>query len=200
MKKFVFWIYEDDRMYDNFHTTLNHLDCVEVKRGDILENPADIIVSAANSFGFMDGGLDKKYIQFFGEDLEKRVKEKIQSRYLGECLVGQCFSVKAPPNKLFNQVLVAPTMRTPGRLPSDSPNVYLAMKAIVDYTNHLCGNEITVSLPALGCGIGGYDSLLAAENICLAIERFSNKGEWYPTNFRTAVLPGDNRRYMFDHG
>jgi hypothetical protein len=35
---------------------------VEVLRGDILHNARDTIVSPANGYGYMDGGIDRLYI------------------------------------------------------------------------------------------------------------------------------------------
>ena len=39
---------------------------VEASQGDIFDVPADAIVSPANSFGFMDGGIDLAYSYRFG--------------------------------------------------------------------------------------------------------------------------------------
>jgi hypothetical protein len=43
---------------------------VHVSRGDIFELQADAIVSPANSFGFMDGGIDLLYSKYFGWGLQ----------------------------------------------------------------------------------------------------------------------------------
>jgi hypothetical protein len=45
---------------------------VEVSCGDIFGVKADAIVSPANSFGYMDGGIDLVYSRFFGWELESR--------------------------------------------------------------------------------------------------------------------------------
>jgi hypothetical protein len=37
---------------------------VIVTRGDLLEHAADAVVSPANSFGYMDGGIDLVYSMF----------------------------------------------------------------------------------------------------------------------------------------
>jgi hypothetical protein len=39
---------------------------ITVHRGSILDVACDAVVSPANSFGFMDGGIDMVYSQFFG--------------------------------------------------------------------------------------------------------------------------------------
>lgn len=43
---------------------------VEVSHGDIFDLSADAIVSPANSFGFMDGGIDLVHSQHFGWSLQ----------------------------------------------------------------------------------------------------------------------------------
>ena len=39
---------------------------VTIHRGSILDVACDAVVSPANSYGFMDGGIDMVYSQFFG--------------------------------------------------------------------------------------------------------------------------------------
>jgi O-acetyl-ADP-ribose deacetylase (regulator of RNase III) len=48
----------------------------------------DCIVSAANSFGLMDGGIDYAISTFFGWDLQRRVQKVIIEEYLGDSLWG----------------------------------------------------------------------------------------------------------------
>jgi hypothetical protein len=43
-----------------------------VHQQDILTRTADAILSPANSFGFMDGGIDLLYSNFFGWELQDR--------------------------------------------------------------------------------------------------------------------------------
>jgi hypothetical protein len=47
---------------------------VFVSRGDIFEQKADAIVSPANSFGYMDGGIDLLYSKYFGWELEANLR------------------------------------------------------------------------------------------------------------------------------
>lgn len=54
---------------------------VEVSCGDILERRADAIVSPANSFGYMDGGIDLIDSRVLGWHLEG---ESIRPRPRGE--------------------------------------------------------------------------------------------------------------------
>jgi O-acetyl-ADP-ribose deacetylase (regulator of RNase III) len=54
---------------------------VSVVESDITKIKCDAIVSPANSFGFMDGGLDYALSERFGWDLEKGCK-KLLKNYL----------------------------------------------------------------------------------------------------------------------
>ena len=71
----------------------------------------DAVTSSANSFGIMDGGLDKALVDFFGEQLQANVQRVIQEEFLGEQPVGTCATIDIPGyNK---KVLHTPTMRIP---------------------------------------------------------------------------------------
>ncbi len=43
---------------------------VHIECGDMLRVQADALVSPANSFGFMDGGLDQAISDFFGGTIQ----------------------------------------------------------------------------------------------------------------------------------
>jgi O-acetyl-ADP-ribose deacetylase (regulator of RNase III) len=51
---------------------------VEVGFGDIFEATADSIVSPANSFGYMDGGIDAAYLARFGAGLQSRLQQHLR--------------------------------------------------------------------------------------------------------------------------
>ena len=53
---------------------------VDVVSGSILDSATDAIVSAANSHGFMDGGIDLVYLRHFGQQLQDRVRDRIYRR------------------------------------------------------------------------------------------------------------------------
>src|SRR2546423_1741865 len=48
----------------------------------------DCMVSAGNSFGLMDGGVDAAITRFFGSPLMDKVQRQILEEYLGEQPVG----------------------------------------------------------------------------------------------------------------
>lgn len=61
---------------------------VRVVEGDILSLGVAAVVSPANSFGFMDGGLDGVYTRCFGPQLQQRLQRMIREQAGGELLVG----------------------------------------------------------------------------------------------------------------
>jgi hypothetical protein len=52
---------------------------VRISHGDIFEKPADAIVSPANSFGYMDGGIDLVYLRRFGWELQTRLQAHLRA-------------------------------------------------------------------------------------------------------------------------
>jgi hypothetical protein len=54
----------------------------------------DCLVSAANSFGHMSGGVDAAIIRFFGEPLMERVQRRILDEWRGEQPVGTSMIVR----------------------------------------------------------------------------------------------------------
>src|SRR5262245_26699304 len=72
----------------------------------------DCMVSAANSFGLMDGGVDAAITQFFGHELQERVQKRIVDEFLGEQPVGTSIIVETKdPNHPY--IAHTPTMRIP---------------------------------------------------------------------------------------
>ena len=135
--------------YDNFH----------VYHGNIFDAPIDkynnnAIVSPANSFGDLQGGIDLVYYEFFGRNLETALQDAIMSEKYGELIVGDALMVKV--NSFY--FISAPTMRVPQRLEANSVNAYLAFRAVLikliefNKNNH---DPIThVYCPGLGTSIG----------------------------------------------
>jgi O-acetyl-ADP-ribose deacetylase (regulator of RNase III) len=59
---------------------------VEIYRGSIFDVACDAVVSPANSFGFMDGGIDALYMARFGDDIQMAVRRAIYERHHGELI------------------------------------------------------------------------------------------------------------------
>jgi len=162
--------------------------------GDVFDKKADIIVSPANSFGIMDGGIDLKYSQMMGWHVQETLQKKIEKDFDGELLVGQ--SCLVPTNfAQFPNMLSAPTMRVPMFL-RGTPNVYLASKAIFLAVKKI-ENEVTCLIPGLGTGCGAVVYEIAAQKMRMAYEDFylgtTQKESLYPKSLMYA-----NLKHQFD--
>jgi O-acetyl-ADP-ribose deacetylase (regulator of RNase III) len=137
---------------------------VSIIEGDITKIECDAIVSPANSFGFMDGGLDYELSERFGWDLEKKLQQKIRELPEGELLVGQAMLLETG-DKTVPFIISAPTMRIPTNFNIDtSVNAYLAMKAILIKVKN--DDRIsTVAIPGLCTGVGRMQPIIAARQM-----------------------------------
>ena len=144
-------------LYDAWKVAFAESPEVMISKGDILSFTADAIESPANSFGYMDGGLDLKYSQFFGWDLEKRLRRLLIEKYFGELPVGQAAIVKTAHQDI-PYLISAPTMRVPMNV-ANTLNAYLAFKAVIQAVqgfNQSESEQITSLLcPGLATGEGG---------------------------------------------
>jgi O-acetyl-ADP-ribose deacetylase (regulator of RNase III) len=156
------------------------LDFVTVHHGSIFDIECDAVVSPANSYGFMDGGIDGLYMLHFGSDIQMRVRRQIFDHHHGEILVGQADVVETGHEKI-PYLIFAPTMRVPMNL-RESVNPYLATKAIlllVMYgsfiTGKYAGQKIsdhieTIAIPGLGTGAGKIGSNTCAHQFRNAVD------------------------------
>ncbi len=137
---------------------------VSIMETDITKLACDAIVSPANSFGFMDGGLDYTLSERFGWELEKRLQKMIKELPEGELLVGQALMLETG-DKLVPYLISAPTMRVPTSFNIDtSVNAYLAMKAIlIKAKNEEKINS--VAIPGLCTGAGRMQPIIAAKQM-----------------------------------
>ncbi|QIG66734.1 Appr-1-p processing enzyme family protein [Rhizobium phage RHph_TM16] len=97
--------------------------------GDLFNVETDAIVSPANSFGFMDGNVDRVISEKLGWHVQKRLQTAIQFIYNGELLVGQAH-VLYTEHPTWKYVISAPTMRVPTKI-VDPTAIYLAARAAV---------------------------------------------------------------------
>ena len=159
----------------------------------------DCMVSAANSFGLMDGGVDLAITNFFGRDLMKRVQDHIIEHFRGEQPVGISFIISTGSDK-HPFVAHTPTMRIPMRVAS-TDNVYKAMWAMllaVDQHNRVSGRKIgTIACPGLGTATGGVSPHSAARQMSLAYRHFLSPPTWIDWTYaeerqRAIGLGGDD--------
>jgi O-acetyl-ADP-ribose deacetylase (regulator of RNase III) len=138
----------------------------------------DCMVSPANSFGLMDGGIDAAIINFFGKELEYAVQDYIIDNYQGEQPVGTSFIIETLDE--FHPYLAhTPTMRIPSMI-SHTENVYYAMKAMLSAVrnfNIIDPKIRTVLCPGLGTATGRVQPEMAAQQMLLAYKSFKRKPE-----------------------
>lgn len=150
--------------YNNFEITL----------GDYFTHKADAIVSPANSFGIMDGGLDLAIRYELGFDIEESLQKAILSHHHGELPVGSAIIIQTTCSN-WPLMIAAPTMRVPENV-SDTLNPYLAFRAVllaIKHHNETSKKKIKSLLcPGLGTGIGGVESKICAIQMREAYEAF----------------------------
>lgn len=144
---------------------------VEVVEGDFFSRPADALVSPANSFGIMDGGLDLAIRDRLGLEVQREVQRVLVERHHGELPVGQA-EVVATKHRTWPFLVVAPTMRVPENV-ARTTNAYLAFRAAllaVRRFNEQRAEARISSLvcPGLGTGIGAMDASTCARQMRLA--------------------------------
>lgn len=104
---------------------------VEIHTGDLTKVECDAIVSPANSFGFMDGGVDEAISERLGWHLQDELQRRIKELPEGELLVGKSLVLETG-DSLIPFLISSPTMRIPTNFNiSTSINAYLAMKATI---------------------------------------------------------------------
>jgi len=181
---------------DAWQRICGDLDGVRVHRGSILDVPCDAVVSPANSFGFMDGGIDLRYSSHFGWHVQDRLQAAIRDRHHGELLIGAAEIVETGDARI-PFLIAAPTMRVPMIL-QDSVNPYLAARATLLLVRHgqfadgmFAGRPIhsavsTVAFPGLGTGVGRVDPETCARQVRVAIEEVAHGHREFPSSWADA--------------
>ena len=170
----------DDGLAKAWTRYCGRLPGVEIHRGSILDVQCDAMVSPANSFGFMDGGVDALYVRRFGSQLPLRVRDQILEHHGGELLVGEADIVETGDNDV-PFLICAPTMRVPMVL-GETVSPYLAARAVLRLLRHgsfrgapFPGVAIrdlvgAVAMPGLGTGTGGVPPAICARQVRAAFE------------------------------
>jgi O-acetyl-ADP-ribose deacetylase (regulator of RNase III) len=150
-------------------------DGVTVHQGSVLDLQVDAVVSPANSYGWMRGGIDAVYARAFPE-VEQQVRSAVLAYHGGELPVGEALVVPTGvPCPMW--LISAPTMREPGeRLPGDTVHPYLSARAVL----RLWAGDVletgppvrhavrSIAMPGLGTGIGGASPELCARQVAAA--------------------------------
>jgi O-acetyl-ADP-ribose deacetylase (regulator of RNase III) len=152
---------------------------------DIFDYPGDAVVSPANSFGFMDGGIDLLYSMNMGWHVQGNLQWLINQEFNGELLIGQAAVLPTGYTK-FPNIICSPTMRVPMDI-NGMPNVYLCAKAMfIAAKNH--PEFKTIVCPGLGTGTGRISPKECAMKMRMAYEDFY-LGNWkFPKNLLEASM------------
>jgi O-acetyl-ADP-ribose deacetylase (regulator of RNase III) len=130
---------------------------VEVVEGSLVDLQCDALVSPANSFGDMGGGVDKVIDDFFNGEAQRKLTTAIADQFFGELPVGIGLVVPLSGTR-FAYLIAAPTMRVASNV-AGSINAYLAMRAVlVSILRHNTMDAqpiLSVAIPGLGTGVGG---------------------------------------------
>jgi O-acetyl-ADP-ribose deacetylase (regulator of RNase III) len=142
---------------------------VDAREADLLAIAYNAVVSPANGYGFMDGGADAAYVQFFGSGIEAKVQDAIARRPEGHLPVGASLSIHTGHARI-PYLIVAPTVLMPEATTSFSS--YRAMRAVL----RLAGSDpklgSAVFCPGLGTGVGAVPPEEAAREMARAY------GDW----------------------
>jgi O-acetyl-ADP-ribose deacetylase (regulator of RNase III) len=154
---------------------------VEVRQGRFEDVDFDCVVSPANSFGLMDGGVDEAITMYFGQQMMDRVQEKVIEQYAGEQPIGTSMIVQGGEVRgKVRYVAHTPTMIIPMNI-SKTTNIYMAMKAMLlevekhnQYYQDSKQEIKTVVCPGLGTGAGRVPYNLAAQQMSNAYRNVYN--------------------------
>lgn len=170
------WLaHPEEAMCAAFRDRFAGLPGVRVIRGRIEEVPPhDCFVTAGNAFGLMTAGIDAAVVHYFGEEIMRRVQQRILDQFFGEQLVGTAFVVPTDhPAVPF--LAHAPTMRVPGSI-EGTDKVYTATwSALLAAHAHNVTSERKIDIvafPAMGTGFGGVPFDEAARQMAAAYRHY----------------------------
>jgi O-acetyl-ADP-ribose deacetylase (regulator of RNase III) len=143
---------------------------VSPEQRDFFAEPADAMVSPANSFGIMDGGLDAAIRERI-PGVDVRVRAMIEEKHHGEIVPGVAEVIETGDVD-WPHLVVAPTMRVPDDV-SRTVNAYLAFRAIllaVKRHNEANANDPikTLLCPGLCTGVGAMPARRSAAQMRIA--------------------------------
>ncbi|MBN9390680.1 MAG: macro domain-containing protein [Chloroflexi bacterium] len=180
----------DRELVDAWQKFCGDLPHVRVYQGSILDVECDAVVSPANSFGFMDGGIDMLYSNHFGWGIQKQLQKLIREKHFGELIVGAA-EIVGTGNPAIPFLIAAPTMRVPMLL-KETVNPYLAARAtllLVKYgtfpagpyeSQKIADRVKRVAFPGLGTGVGHVSPETCARQVRAAFEEVVKEKNVFP--------------------
>ena len=187
----------DDRLADAWEREFEGVTRIRVHRGSIFDVSCDAVVSPANSFGFMDGGIDALYMDRFGDDIQMKLRRLILDHHHGELLIGNAALVETGhPDQPY--LIAAPTMRVPMVLDETTINPYLATRAVLllvkkgliitgRHTGQGVASHVkTIAFPGMGTGIGRVPPAICARQMRAAVREVMFDQYRMPTSWAEA--------------
>lgn len=156
-----------------------------IAASDPIDVRADAVISPANSFGFMDGGVDAVYTYQLGPQVQEQLQARLAELHDGELPIGQAIIVPTGRAEI-PWCISAPTMRTPGFV-GDSLNAYLAFRAaLLAVREHNRGRDRPIRSilcpgwppPSAACpSVAARDRCVSPGSACSAASR-SRRARW----------------------
>jgi O-acetyl-ADP-ribose deacetylase (regulator of RNase III) len=133
---------------------------VRIVQDNIVTVANGTVVSPANSYGDMGGGVDLAYRLHFGRDTERRVQTKIAESFGNYLPIGEAVIVETGHDGITH-LIAAPTMFLPE--PTTEENVFLAMAATLKVARLNSSTVRDLFCPGMGTGVGRLPPKVAAE-------------------------------------
>jgi len=145
---------------------------VEVTCGDILDIAKVSVVSPANGQGFMDGGIDRVYTEFFGMRPQAELQTAISEHHGDALPVGASIVVPTGHGRI-PYMICAPTMASPG--PVRATNAFYAMSAVLFAATRHEDILKEVYCPGLCTDVGEVEPVDAAEEMSFAYRKWKQR-------------------------
>lgn len=157
---------------------------IEYKKGNIIENKAELLINASNGKGWMGGLLGRcipmkgvaESIHFHDHSIEKEAKNICKSLKIN---VGDVFLTSSGSLQFNKGILHAVTMNKPNQ----KSTLYGVEKCLINISCYCIDNNISsVSIPLLGTGTGKLDKIDV-------IDLYAKHLTYHPTRFDVILKP-----------
>lgn len=161
---------------------------VFVLSGDILSLAENTLIAPSNGFGLMDGGVEKKYLEYFGEQIQIDVMRNMAAHRewqehdekrpgAGGHLPVGCAVLTKTGDARIPYLISAPTMIEAGPVPVS--NCFFAMSAALNAA-HKYGDLVeTVYCPGLATLTGRVMAESAAQEMARAYRKWLKRTTGY---------------------
>lgn len=176
----------DQKEYNIYKDYYKNHDVLEIIYGNIFNQKMDCMITAGQSYGMMDGGIDG-HTNYFFDRIEKKIQQEILLKWKGELPIGGSIILNTPENSNFRYLCYSPTMRVPCNV-AKTQNAYYAMRgALIECEKY---DIKTIITPLLCRGVGCMDPEKILHQIKHAYETFINptKRDWRDISYEHGNL------------